>query len=218
MSLKFANLAAFAAIAASAGFGLWARTQLPDVPIATHFDAAGQVNGTMSRDVALAFGPAFSLVIAVVLLWVIPAIMPKKASLARSPQAYGASVAAIILFICLVQAGLVARALHMPVDIPRSALAGLGLVFIVIGNYLPKTRFNYVMGIRNPWTLSSEDVWDRTHRVTGLLFILLGLGVIADAILAPFPLAHIVMVVATLVVVLVCNIYSYLTARKLGLV
>ena len=218
MSLKFANVVSFTAVAAAAGLSLWACTQLPDAPIATHFDASGQVNGTMPRNVALAFGPIMALAMAMVMLWIIPAIMPKKASLARSPEAYGASVIATVLFICLVHAGLIARALHVPIDIPRWALAGVGLLFIVLGNYLPKTRFNYVMGIRNPWTLSDETVWDRTHRLTGPLFMILGLLVIADAALVPFPLAHIVMIVAALMVVLACNIYSYLIARKLGAV
>ena len=218
MSLKFAKIASFTAIAAAAGLSLWARTQLPDVPIASHFDASGHVDGTMPRDVALVVGPITALIMAAVMLWVIPAIMPKKAGLARSSQACSASVIAITLFICLIHAGLVALALHAPVDVPRTALAGVGLLFIVIGNYLPKTRFNYVMGIRNPWTLSDETVWDRTHRLTGPLFMILGLLVIADAVLVPFPLAHIVMIAAVLMVVLAGNIYSYLIARRLGMV
>ena len=218
MSLKFAKIASLAAIVAAAGFSLWARTQLPDAPIATHFNGAGQVNGTMPRDVALVFGPAVALVIAVIMLWLMPAIMPKKGSLSRSSEAYGASVIVTTAFICLVQVGLVVRALHMPVDIPRWALAGVGVIFIVIGNYLPKTRFNYVMGFRTPWTLSSEDVWDRTHRVAGPLHMLLGLAVLADAFVAPFPQGYIFMVAAAVAVTAICVIYSYLVARKLNVV
>ena len=216
MSLKFAKIASLAAVAAAAGFSLWARTQLPDAPIATHFDAAGHVNGYMPRDIALVFGPAFSLVLVVIMLWFIPAIMPKKGRLERSSQAYGAVVIVLALFLGFIHFGPIARALHYPIDIPRWALAGIGLLFIVIGNYLPKTRYNYVMGIRSPWTLSSEEVWDKTHRLAGPLHVLLGLAVLADAIVAPFPQAYIFMIGAAVAVTMICLIYSYIVAKRLG--
>ncbi len=216
MSLKFAKIASLAAVAAAAGFSLWARTQLPDAAIATHFDHSGHVNGYMPRDIALAFGPAFTLALVVIMLWIVPVIMPKKGSLERSSEAYGASIVILALFLSFVHFGLVARALHYPVEMPRMTLFGIGLLFIVIGNYLPKTRFNYVMGIRSPWTLSSEEVWDKTHRLAGPLHVLLGLGVLADAIVAPFPQAYIFMVGAAVAVTLICLIYSYWVAKRLG--
>ena len=216
MSLKFAKIASLAAVAAAAGFSLWARMQLPDAPIATHFDAAGHVNGYMPRDIALAFMPVLGLVMVLILLWVVPAIMPRAGSLERSSEAYGAAITILMLFLGFVHFGLVARALHYPIEVPRLTLAGIGLLFIVIGNYLPKTRFNYVMGIRSPWTLSSEEVWDRTHRLAGPLHVLLGLAVLADAVVAPFPQAYIFMVGAAVAVTIICLIYSYIVAKRLG--
>ena len=216
MSLKFAKIASLAAVAAAAGFSLWARSQLPDVPVATHFDAMGHVNGYMPRDKALAFMPIFGLVLVVIMLWIIPAIMPKKGRLERSSEAYGAVVVILALFLGLVHFGLIARALHYPIEVPRMTLAGIGLLFIVIGNYLPKTRFNYVMGIRSPWTLSSEEVWDKTHRLAGPLHVLLGLAVLADAIAAPFPQAYVFMVGAAVAVTVICLIYSFIVAKRLG--
>ena len=218
MSLKFAKIASLAAVAAAAGFSLWARTQLPDAPIATHFDAMGHVNGYMPRDKALAFMPIFGLGLVVIMLWVLPVIMPKKGRLERSSEAYGASIVVLALFLSLVHFGLIARALHYPIDMPRWALAGVGLLFIVLGNYLPKTRYNYVMGIRTPWTLSSEEVWDKTHRVAGPLHVLLGLAILADAIVAPFPQAYVFMVGAAVAVTLICLIYSFWVAKRLGAV
>lgn len=217
MSLKFAKTISLAAVAAAAGFSLWARTRLPDAPVATHFDAAGHANGYMPRDMALAFMPAMCLGVWVVMLWILPLIMPKKGRLERSSEAYGASVVVLLLFLGFVHAGMIALALHYPVDLKRMVLFGTGLLFVVLGNYLPKTRFNYVMGIRSPWTLSSEEVWDRTHRFSGPLFMLLGAFILADAALAPFPLGFILMVVASAAVSLVCVAYSYIVARRLNL-
>ena len=216
MSLKFARIASLLVVAAAAGGSLWARPLLPDAPIATHFDLSGQVNGTMPRDVALIFGPAAALVIAMLMLWVIPLIMPKKATLERSSEAYGASVVMVVLLFGLVHGGLIAHALHYPFDLMKMILAGTGLLFIVIGNYLPKTRYNYVMGLRDPWTLSSEEVWDKVHRLAGPLYMLLGIGIVADAFLLPLPLAFMVMLAAVAAVIVVCLIYSYLTAKKLN--
>jgi uncharacterized membrane protein len=63
------------------------------------------------------------------------------------------------------------------VDVPmnESIFAMLGVMFMVIGNYLGKTRKNFFLGIRTPWTLASDEVWGRTHRLAGRLFIVLGL-------------------------------------------
>jgi len=217
MSLKFAKIATSVAILAAAGVGLWARSQLPDAPIGTHFDLQGHVNGTLPRDIALAFGPGIALALAATMLWLLPAIMPKNAAVERSSEAYGASVTVIIFFLCLIHAGVVAVALHYPVDLPRWVLAGTGLLFVVLGNYLPKTRYNYVMGIRNPWTLCNEEVWDKTHRLSGPLFMLAGALIVAGAFVVPLPLGFMLMVPAVVVVVLICNAYSYLVAKRLKL-
>lgn len=216
MSLKFATVAALAAVAAAAGFSLWARTILPDAPIATHFDASGHVNGYMPRDTALAFGPAFAAILALVMLG-LPRIMPKAASLRRSSQAYGAAIILVVALVCLIHAALIVRALGYGFDMPRWALCAVGVLFVGLGNYLPKTRYNYVMGIRDPWTLSNETVWDRVHRLAGPLFMLLGVATLADAIVAPFPLAWMLMAGAAVMVTLICHGYSYLVARKLNL-
>ncbi len=216
MSLKFAKVASLAVITATAGFSLWARTLLPDAPIATHFDAAGHVNGTMPRDTALAFMPLVALGIAVFMLWILPAMMPKKASLERSAEAYGASVIVVMLFLALVHVGLIALAMHYPIDLKQAALVGAGVVFIVIGNYLPKTRYNFVIGIRTPWTLSNEEVWDRTHRLAGPLHMLLGALILADAWLVPFPWSYAVMAAGAGGVTLACVVYAWLVSRKLN--
>ena len=69
----------------------------------------------------------------------------------------------------------VAAALGSDIDMSLVALVGTGVVFVVIGNYLPKVRPNYMMGIRTPWTLTSDLSWDRTHRLGGRLFVLEGI-------------------------------------------
>lgn len=87
-------------------------------------------------------------------------------------------------------------------------LGFLGVFFILLGNYLPKVRSNFFIGIRTPWTLSSEEVWFHTHRLAGRLFVIAGILTIV-ALLFP-PLWQAIIVIGSLVLVsIVTVIYSY---------
>jgi len=70
---------------------------------------------------------------------------------------------------------------NLPVGVIMPGL--IGLLFIVLGNYLGKIKMNWFMGIRTPWTMSSENVWNKTHRFGGKMFILAGLLMIAQIFL-----------------------------------
>ncbi len=96
------------------------------------------------------------------------------------------------------------------VDFQRYIPAGVGFLIVVAGNYLPKCKQNYTMGIRLPWTLHSEDNWNRTHRFAGYLWIACGIAMIAGAF---FPTAWLFV---SLVAVMVAApaLYSFLLYRK----
>ena len=70
-------------------------------------------------------------------------------------------------------------------NVPMSYIVPVivGLIFIIIGNYLQRVRSNYFMGIRTPWTLSNETVWKKTHRLSGKLFFIGGLLILVSAFL-----------------------------------
>ena len=93
------------------------------------------------------------------------------------------------------------------------AFAIMGIFLIVIGNYLPKCRQNYTVGIKIPWTLHDEENWNHTHRMAGYLWILGGLLMLANIFLKWDWLFAVVLAVA----VLVPMIYSYLYYRKHGI-
>jgi uncharacterized membrane protein len=84
-------------------------------------------------------------------------------------------------------------------------------MFMVIGNYFGKTRKNFFLGIRTPWTLASDEVWGRTHRLAGRLFILQGLIMFAG-VLFEIPVAVLLGMVGVIVVVPV--VYSYVVYRR----
>jgi len=200
-----------------AGIGLWGHLTLPDGPIAVHFGIDGTPNGFMPRDTGLMFMPGMALVLMILLLWIVPAVMPKSAPLERSGAAYGATMLATFALLTAVQAMLVLTAKGIAVDQIRIATIGVGLLLIIIGNYLPKTRRNYVMGLRTPWALSDERVWDKTHRFAGPVFMLGGLAAIGGAFAGQPETRFAVLMVAGLVPAVVSFVYSYWIARRLNL-
>lgn len=210
--LIFSLIVWLAAIALS----VWGHFILPDQPIATHFAADGTANGFMPRDVGLAFGPGMVLVMIFLLLWLLPAIMPKDKSICRSIAVYGLIALSVIVLIAFVHGMLVVRALGVAIDPARLVFAAIGALFILIGNYTPKMRQNWLMGIRTPWTLSDERVWDKTHRFAGPLFMLGGIAILIGAFLAPVAWRVVVVLVAAGGPAIIAVIYSYFAARRLG--
>jgi uncharacterized membrane protein len=86
----------------------------------------------------------------------------------------------------------------------------LGLLFTIIGNYLPKCKQNYTIGIKVPWTLDNEENWNRTHRLAGRLWVVCGLIILFTGF---FSLTWILLPIA-LLMVLVPFVYSYMLYRK----
>ena len=197
-------------VAAMLVMAAWAWVQLPagaDIPI--HWGPDGTVNGTAPKTFGLLLLPILAVGM-VVLLAFIPRFEPRRANLERSGKAYGAVWAAVLLLLAGVQALIVATALGATVDVSRLILVGIGVMYLVIGNYLPKVRPNYMMGIRTPWTLTSDLAWDKTHRVGGRLFVLEGLLFIAMGIVGVSPEALLVVLIAGIVLLLVVLFaYSY---------
>lgn len=218
MRLKTERALALVLWLAAALISLWAHFHLSAGPMATHFDAAGHANGYMPRDIGLSVAPGIMLALIVLLLWFLPAILPKATSIDRFEGVYGLIVLATLAVLTLTHILLVVTAAGLAVDHIRIVMCAVGLLFMIIGNYLPKTRRNWLMGLRNPWTLSDDRVWERTHRFAGPLFMLSGATVVADALLAPTAWRLPVLLAAALIPAIAATGYAYLSARRLGLV
>ena len=104
-----------------------------------------------------------------------------------------------------------ASALGQTLPIDRLALLLLGIVFAIVGNYLPKCRQNYTIGIKLPWTLDDTENWNKTHRLAGFLWVIGGIVFLIGAFL---PGGAVLTLVTALVMVLVPTGYSYMLYRK----
>jgi uncharacterized membrane protein len=197
-------------IGAMVALGAWAWIQLPagsQVPI--HWGASGEPDGFADKTIGLFLLPAITAGIGA-LMWVIPVIEPRRANFEKSGKAYQAIWLGVVALMGAIQVVVVATALGTPLDMTFIVFLSTGLLFIVIGNYLPKVRPNYLMGIRTPWTLTSDLSWDRTHRVGGRLFVLEGVLFIVIGLLRPPPEAMIVVLIGAIVAMLVFVFaYSY---------
>jgi uncharacterized membrane protein len=166
------------AISLAASFYFYAH--FPEKVI-THWDFAGRPNGWSGRGFAAFFFPAL-LAAMYVLFLVIPYLDPKKERYAEFARAYNIFRHLIIAFLLIIYFIVSLANLGFQLDIGVLISVIVGALFIVIGNYLGKIKPNWFVGIRTPWTLSSETVWNKTHRFGGKVFMIGGLIMMITAI------------------------------------
>jgi uncharacterized membrane protein len=213
MNLRPLLVVGVATIGAMLAVSALAWGQIPDrtqVPI--HWDLAGEADAFASKEVGLLMTPALAIGL-LALFVVLPAVEPRGRNLARSGPAYLTMTAAAIVFTGAVHVAVVWTALGNSIDIPRVVGGGLGLLYIVIGNMLGKTRSTWFMGVRTPWTLSSERSWSKTHRLAGRLFAGLGGLTLIAAVTGRPELIVAVIGGGTALVVIGAVAYSYLAWR-----
>ena len=149
------------------------------------------------------------------LLYFLPSMEPRKGGLERSQGLYAAGWAGMLLIGCVIELAVIAAALDWPLDASTLILAGVGAMFVLIGNQLAKSRSMFMVGIRTPWTLASEEVWIKTHRLAGKLMVAGGLGLVIAA-LAPLPPGVVAGVTISVlgVVIGVPLVYSFILWRR----
>src|ERR1700674_1980125 len=149
----------------------------------THWDISGHPNGWSSR-----FWGAWLMPIFLAALWalmrVLPAIDTRGSNYGKFGGAFEGIIVSIMLFMFGMHIIVLRAALGYPVAIERVLPVGIGVLFIVIGNLLPRARPNWFVGIRTPWTLSSDRVWEKTHRFGGRGFLVIGMIVILAGLIS----------------------------------
>jgi len=159
------------AIAISAGAVLW--NQLPD-QMASHWDINDQVNGTMPKFWGVSLMPLITLGMLVLFL-IVPSIDPLKANIAKFRESFNLFIVLIITFMLYIHGLTLAWSLgYKDFKMSAAMLPFMGVLFIAVGFLLRKAKRNFFIGIRTPWTLSSDSVWDKTHQLGSILFMVSG--------------------------------------------
>jgi uncharacterized membrane protein len=196
----------------SLAIGLALYGHLPD-PVPSHWNLHGQADGFTPKPLGAVFVPIIQLVVLGVLA-ALPFVSPRRFSMAPFVRVFARIEIAIMLFLTLVNGVTLSEAAGRPlVSLPRFFVSALGLLLLVLGNYLGKVTPNFFVGVRTPWTLASPEVWLRTHRLAGWLFVLGGLVLIGDGLIAP----SVALLFAVLsVVVVIPIVFSFVMYKRLG--
>jgi uncharacterized membrane protein len=201
----------YAAAAVALLAGLFAYPHLPP-RVATHWNWAGNPDGYSPKILAVLLLPAVMLGMRA-LVGVLPRIDPKGGNYSKFAGTYWLIFNGLILFLGLLQLAMLGYALGAPVRMDRLVPAGVGVLFVVIGNYLARVEPNWFVGIRTPWTLSSDRVWRRTHRLGGWIMVAGG-TVIALSPFVPAGAALPVFLLTLVLVAVIPVVVSYLLWRR----
>ncbi|MDR0315507.1 MAG: SdpI family protein [Treponema sp.] len=108
-------------------------------------------------------------------------------------------------------------AMGSQIPLPIIALVFTGIVLILCGNYLPKSRQNYVIGIKLPWTLNNTDNWNRTHRMAGYLYMCCGIVLIIASFLFFGKSILLILILSILALMIIAPVlYSYSLYKRNG--
>jgi uncharacterized membrane protein len=177
--------------------------------VCTHWNAAGECDDTGSKFVGIFLMPIVAAATAG-LFALIPRIEPRAAHLAQSRKAYVAIWTVMLLFFLALHAVLMLELLGHDANMVAYWPFLVGLMFVVIGSNLHHVRSNYLFGIRTPWTLSSELSWQKTHRLGGKLFVLLGLLLMVGVIILKGQVLVYLLLGGSLAIVAILVVYSYI--------
>ena len=188
------------------GLILW--DQLPE-QIPSHWGINGEVDGWSSKPFAVFGFPCILLT----LHWI--CVLASSAD----PKAkdYHPKMFHLVLWICpvlslVLNALVYATALGYPLDVEIIMPLLVGMMFIIVGNLLPKCRQSYTMGIKLPWTLHNEENWNKTHRLGGKIWVIGGIITMSTAFIGSFW----ILLGVLIVMVAAPTIYSYCLYRKQG--
>ncbi len=198
------------AVAAIAGVVLW--NQLPD-QMASHWNANDEVDGTMPKFWGVFLMPMITLGMFVLFIF-IPNIDPLKANVAQFRETFNLFIVFIVAFMLYIHALTLAWSLgYNNFKMSAAMLPMIGLLFLFIGYMLRKAKRNFFIGIRTPWTLSSDTVWDKTHQLGSVLFMVSGAFAIVGGFFGGM-LAFWLMFVPLIGSTVFLMVYSYVLYRN----
>jgi len=190
--------------------GIYFYPQMPE-KIASHWNAHGQVDGYMSKFWGLFLMPLLSMMLFLLFI-AIPKIDPLKHNIEKFREYYDGFVVLIIVYLFYVYLLTIFWNIGIRFSMVQPLAPAMGILFYYIGILIENAKRNWFIGIRTPWTLSSEKVWEKTHKIGGKLFKIAGviafIGVFFQRYVLFFILVPIILVAAYTIV------YSYFEYQK----
>jgi uncharacterized membrane protein len=173
-----------------------------------HWNIDGEVDRYADGYIAFLFPPTVMIII-LTIISVLSELDPRKKNIQLSHKSIAAFSLAITLLMVTIQISYIAMVNGF--EVPMMMILGfsIGILFIIIGNYLGKTRSNFFIGIRTPWTLSSDAVWQKTHRLAGKLFMIAGFIIVISCSFIPSNNLGVLVILTVLPAALIPCVYSW---------
>ncbi|MDD4570147.1 MAG: SdpI family protein [Tepidanaerobacteraceae bacterium] len=181
--------------------------------VPSHWNISGQVDGYSSKTFHVLFFPSMTLALYVLMSFA-PILDPRPENYKKFQGVYEGFRWVMVGFFIVLYVVTTLFALGFPLSIGKIVRFGIGVLLVFIGNYFGKIKHNYTFGIKTPWTLANEEVWNKTHRSSGPLWVAAGLIWILSIFIAEKP-AFIVSMGVLIIVSFYGFIYSYILFQKL---
>lgn len=190
--------------------GVYFYPQMPE-RMASHWNVRGEVDGYLPKFWGLFLIP-FILLGLVLIFISIPRIDPLKENIEKFRKYYDIFIIIFFIFMFSIYSQVILWNLDIKISPNANIPIGLGLLFFYIGILCENSKQNWFIGIRTPWTLSSERVWEKTHKLGGKLFKMTGISALFGAFFQSYALFFIL--VPAISVSIYNIIYSYLEYQK----
>ncbi|MBN1386194.1 SdpI family protein [Candidatus Woesearchaeota archaeon] len=184
--------------------------KMPD-QVASHWNTQGEVNGYMSKFWGLFLMPFVSLALFILFL-ILPMIDPLKNNIKKFRSYFDAFILLMIIFMAYIYALTIMANLGKEFNMTLAMIPALAILFYFTGILLEKSKRNWFIGIRTPWTLSSDKVWDKTHRLGAILFKISAV-IILTALVFPDYVVWLILV-PILASAIIPLVYSYIIYPK----
>lgn len=212
MSTRIANIISILSTLAFGAYVAWIYPRLPD-PMPTHWNAAGQVDDFTPKVVGAPLLVAIPLFIFVVFK-LIPVISPRGFRTESFTNVLNILMTASVVFGCVIGFGVARASLDPSIDMLTFVYVAVGFLLVVIGNFLGKVRKNFFLGIRTPWTLASDEVWAKTHRLGAWCFVVAGMFMAIMGVAMPASSMTLVITVVV-IITLIPVVYSFVAYRRI---
>ncbi|MGJ8664691.1 MAG: SdpI family protein [Marinicella sp.] len=188
----------------------WYEPSLPD-RMPSHWNAQGEVDGYMDKPMGVFILPIISTVTCLI-LYLLPGIAPKGFKIDAAKKVYEIIIFVMSVFLLGIMILTFEASLNKEVNINQWVTVAIGALFLTIGNYLTKVPKNFFLGIRTPWTLASDEVWYKTHRLGSWTFVISGALVMLGGFMH-WPINWVIYIL--LAAALIPFIYSLIIYKKI---
>jgi len=187
--------------------------QMPD-EMASSWDIKGNVKGYLPKFWGLFLVPIISFCILLLLFILLPKIDPLKANIEKFRKYFDTFIVVIAVFFFYIYLLTILWNLGYNFDVGRAMIPALGILFYYCGVLVENAKRNWFIGIRTPWTLSNEEVWEKTHKLGGKLYKIIGLIAFLGVIFPSYALLIILIPVISATIYII--IYSFFEYKKLA--